>query len=312
MRIYIQIELKNIKILRWTMKFKQFLINEQNLKELTKHYTGALPIACYETTILEHASGYIPLHWHDEIQLIYVLKGEAVFQVNEEKIKLRSGDGLFINSGCLHMAEDLKKTGCVYICLNVLPHLFLPQELYTTYVLPYVQSTNLSYVLIDGSKEWSRAIQQALFVIRKLVQAKEPLFEIEITANLIKVWKQLLVHAFQKQYVYTEEVKNQRIKAMLTWVHMNYSEKITLDDIAASGQISRSECCRYFKRMLDVTPLQYVMKYRIQKSILLLKQEEKSITDVAFEVGFNSTSYFIDQFKKTMGMTPLAYRKGKL
>jgi AraC-like DNA-binding protein len=54
-----------------------------------------------------------------------------------------------------------------------------------------------------------------------------------------------------------------------------------------------------------------VTDYRIQKSLVLLQQPESNVTDVAFQVGFNSTSYFIDQFKKAMNMTPLAYKKYK-
>jgi AraC-like DNA-binding protein len=98
---------------------------------------------------------------------------------------------------------------------------------------------------------------------------------------------------------------------MLNWIHTHYAEKILLNDIASAGQLSRSECCRYFKRILKKTPLNYVTDYRIQKSLVLLQQPESNVTDVAFQVGFNSTSYFIDQFKKAMNMTPLAYKKYK-
>lgn len=101
------------------------------------------------------------------------------------------------------------------------------------------------------------------------------------------------------------------MKQMLNWIHTRYAEKILLDDIARAGQLSRSECCRYFKRILKKTPLNYVTDYRIQKSLIALQQSESSVTDVAYQVGFNSTSYFIDQFRKSMHMTPLAYKKYK-
>ena len=85
-----------------------------------------------------------------------------------------------------------------------------------------------------------------------------------------------------------------------------------LDDIARAGQLSRSECCRYFKRILKKTPLSYVTDYRIQKSLILLQQAESNVTEVAYQVGFNSTSYFIDKFRKSMNMTPLTYKKYKM
>jgi len=125
------------------------------------------------------------------------------------------------------------------------------------------------------------------------------------------IWKNLIINGFQLEYNQTEMVKSQRMKQMLSWVHLHYAEKIALDDIARAGQLSRSECCRYFKRYLKCTPLNYVIDYRIQKSLHLLQQGDSNITEVAYKVGFNSTSYFIDKFRKAMNMTPLAYKKSQ-
>lgn len=292
------------------MQIKNFMI-DQNLKELTEHRTVVLPVACYETTISQNINGYIPLHWHDEVQFVLVIKGEAIFQINEDKLVVPQGNGVFINSGCLHMAEEKKESGCVYICLNVSPHFVLSQELYTTYVTPYIQATNLPYLFIDANKPWGKNILDAIMKINQWIQQKSPYFEIDITMHLTLIWKNLIINGFQLEYDQMEMVKSHRMKQMLSWIYLHYAEKITLDDIARAGQLSRSECCRYFKRMLKITPLNYVMDYRIQKSLALLQQAESNVTEVAYKVGFNSTSYFIERFRKEMNMTPLAYRKSK-
>ena len=117
------------------MQIKNFMV-DHSLKELTEHRTVVLPIACYETTINQNINGYIPLHWHDEFQFVHIVKGEAIFQINEENIFVQEGEGLFINSGCLHMAKDRNDSECAYICLNVSPSFVLSQELYTTFVKP--------------------------------------------------------------------------------------------------------------------------------------------------------------------------------
>jgi AraC-like DNA-binding protein/mannose-6-phosphate isomerase-like protein (cupin superfamily) len=285
---------------------------DQNLKELTEHRTVILPVACYETTINKNIHGYIPLHWHDELQFVLIVKGEAAFQINEDKLILRQGDGLFINSGCLHMAEEQKESGCVYICLNVSPHFVLSQELYTAYVKPYISATNLPYVRIDANEPWGKNILEAVLKINQWIEQKSPYFEIDITMQLAFIWRNLIMNGFQLEYDQMEWVKSHRMKQMLNWIDLHYSEKITLDDIAKAGQLSRSECCRYFKRTLKITPLNYVMDYRIQKSLLLLQQAESNVTEVAYKVGFNSTSYFIERFRKVMNMTPLTYKKSKL
>ncbi|MFJ8265570.1 helix-turn-helix domain-containing protein [Peribacillus asahii] len=282
---------------------------DQSLKELTKHRTVALPIACYETTIAKNIHGYIPLHWHEEIQFVLIAKGEATFQINEEKLVVREGNGLFINSGYLHMAKENNQSDCVYICLNVSPHFVLPRELYTTYVYPYIQATNLPYLYVDANERWGKNILEAIVNINQWIQQKSPYYEIDITVQLTLIWQNLIINGFQLEYNQTEMLKNDRMKQMLNWIHLHYAEKIMLDDIARAGQLSRSECCRYFKRVLKTTPLNYVMDYRIQKSLSLLQQAEFNVTEVAYQVGFNSTSYFIDKFRKSMNMTPLAYKK---
>lgn len=292
------------------MQIKNFQI-DQSLKELTEHRTVVLPIACYLTTINQNIHGYIPLHWHDEIQFVLVVKGEAIFQINEERVAVQEGDGLFINSGCLHMAEELNQSDCVYICLNVSPHFVLSQELYTTYVLPYVQATNLSYQCVHANEPWGKNILDALANIHQWIQQDSPYFEIDISAQLALMWKNLIMNGFQLEYDQTKIVKSARMKQMLAWIHLHYAEKITLDDIARAGQLSRSECCRYFKRILHTTPLSYVTDYRIQKSLVLLQEAESTVTEVAYQVGFHSTSYFIEKFRKSMNMTPLAYKKAR-
>ncbi|OIK10454.1 AraC family transcriptional regulator [Bacillus sp. MUM 116] len=293
------------------MQMKNFMIDE-SLKELTKHHTVVMPIACYQTTINQNIHGYIPLHWHDEIQFVLIVKGEAIFQVNEEWIVVREGDGLFINSGRLHMAQEKDRSGCVYICLNLSPHFVLSQELYTTYVKPYIQATNLPYLYVDANEIWGKNILEAILEIYQCIEQKSQYYEIDITMQLTFIWKNLIDNGFKLEYVETEIVKSQRMKQMLSWIHQYYGEKMMLEDIARAGQLSRSECCRYFKRFLKCTPLDYVIEYRIQKSLYLLQQGDSTITEVAYQVGFNSTSYFINKFRYSMNMTPLAYKKYKL
>ncbi|WP_334072660.1 AraC family transcriptional regulator [Paenibacillus sp. A14] len=290
------------------MQIKDFAV-DPNFKELTEHRTTVLPIACYHTTISHNINGYIPLHWHEEFQFVLIMKGQAVFQIQEEKVTMDEGDGLFINSGCLHLAKDDNHSGCVYICLNVSPSFILSQELFRAYVYPYIGATNLPYIRLTTKEDWAKNIVDAMLEIDRLIRQSSAFYEIDITIQLAHIWRNLVASGFQLEYKEAEMLKNHRMKKMLNWIHLHFAERIVLEDIAREGQLSRSECCRYFKRFLKKTPLNYVMEYRIQKSLTLLQQPEYNVTDAAYQVGFNSTSYFIHQFRKSMNMTPLAYKK---
>ncbi|WP_237566348.1 AraC family transcriptional regulator [Paenibacillus sp. EZ-K15] len=290
------------------MQHKEIMIDTNNLRELTDHRTVVLPVACYETIIKQNIHGHIPLHWHNELQFVYVVEGAAVFHVNEDRQVVKQGEGIFINSGSLHMAEDQHHSGCVYLCLNVAPLFVLPQELFTTYVYPYVNATNLPFLFLAPSEPWAHNILSSIVTINTCIQQQPPCYEIHIVEHLASIWRNFTLNGIQLEYNQTEIIKNQRMKEMLNWIHMHYAEKIKLEDIAKAGNLSRSETCRYFKQILNTSPMQYVIEYRIKQSLVLLHDPESNVTDVGYRVGFNSTSYFIDKFRDSMNMTPLTYK----
>lgn len=279
------------------------------LEELTQHKTVQLPVACYETTIRQNVHGHIPLHWHNEIQFVLVTKGKALFQINEEEVIVQKGEGIFINSGCLHRADDQAASNCVYICLNASPLTLLTRDLHAKYVHPYIQATNLAYVKIGTDGDWEKNILRAVMEIHQLIEQKSPYFEISVIHHLNFIWQNLIMNGIQLEHKETEIVKNQRMKQMLIYIHVHFNEKITLSDIAKAGQLSRSETCRYFQRIVKQSPLSYVTDYRIKRSLHLLQDPNATVTDVGYQVGFNSTSYFIAKFREYVGMTPLAYKK---
>lgn len=85
---------------------------------------------------------------------------------------------------------------------------------------------------------------------------------------------------------------------MLSFIHQNYSDNITLQEIAAIAHLSISECTRSFKRTIHMTPYDYLIKYRIKKSSELLISTDSTITEIAHRVGFNHVNHFIQSFKK--------------
>ena len=98
---------------------------------------------------------------------------------------------------------------------------------------------------------------------------------------------------------------------MIGFIHRHYAEKITLDDIAAAGMMCRSKCCQLFKETLHRTVFEYLLHYRIRKSLSLLTDTDNNITEIAETCGFNGSSYYTEVFNKIMEITPRDYRKKK-
>ena len=92
---------------------------------------------------------------------------------------------------------------------------------------------------------------------------------------------------------------------------MRYFMSISLADIAASANISQSECCRCFQRCLKQSPFDYLIEYRIRQAAGMLLDTDKPISEICMETGFNSTSYFSNKFKSILGQSPRDYRKTK-
>jgi AraC-like DNA-binding protein len=105
---------------------------------------------------------------------------------------------------------------------------------------------------------------------------------------------------YPKVYLY------RRIVQAKIFIDQNYAEQIDLDNISDEAYFSKFHFIRLFKKVYGKTPHQYLTYVRIEKAKLLL-QEPKPVSDVCFEIGFNSISSFTGLFKKVVGQTPSDY-----
>ena len=122
---------------------------------------------------------------------------------------------------------------------------------------------------------------------------------------LISIMNQLINNIPETHYSHI----NLNVQQCLVYIHKHYEDDITLKDIADYGNMSVGHLGRLFKSILDTTPYEYLIDYRIQKSLDLLSKKENTISDIAIKVGFNSVSYYIQCFKKRLSITPKQYQK---
>ena len=99
------------------------------------------------------------------------------------------------------------------------------------------------------------------------------------------------------------------LRQIISYIQQNYSAKVTLNDIAIAGNVCRSNCCKIFQKFLNQSPIGYLTEYRLEKSLFLLKTTNYTITEIALQCGFNSSSYFTETFRKELNCTPSDYRK---
>ena len=108
-----------------------------------------------------------------------------------------------------------------------------------------------------------------------------------------------------------EERDLERIKEAMTYMQQNFSGKVRLEDVADSLAISKSELCRCFRRILKVSPMEYLIQFRLEEAGRQLLSTDKSVTQIALETGFDSPSHLGRFFLKEFGCTPRQYRTRK-
>lgn len=294
------------------MQIKNIPINTDR-KELTVHGSYAFPFSIYKTIPSKNVLGFIDWHWHDEVQFCIVKKKSIQVSINQEKITLNAGDGIFINKACLHKITSFDKDSLYFaFMINVeIIYGFRGSLLESDYVSPICNNKYLPYCTLLSNIDWQNDILNILNNIDTLYSEKNPGYEFNLIINLLQIWKLLFFNLHlvntksSDSYIHTAN----RLKQIYNFIHENYQRKITLDDIALNLHISKNECCRFFKKYTGSTLFEYLTTFRIIKSIELLQDSNLTITEIALSVGFTSSSYYIDKFYKYTGFTPLKYRK---
>lgn len=288
---------------------------DKYLKETVKHGTSALPIAVYTDNFKLFDDGYIRLHWHYEFQFSYVLSEKIVFFIDGKEILLEPGEGIIINSNILHEIKPYKEN-CRMFTINFDPLIIggtSESLVYKKYVQPLLELPDLKYVLLNKDIDWQKKILDNMNEIVNLYNTKSYLYELEMINYINLIWTNLLkemkdkIDTSKKTNSYDEE----RIQKCPQYIHAHYYENILLDNIASEASISKSECCRCFQRILKSTPFDYLMKYRISKSLDALINSNESISTIGLNSGFSSMSYYGKIFKKYMNCTPSEYRKSR-
>lgn len=103
-------------------------------------------------------------------------------------------------------------------------------------------------------------------------------------------------------------LKNQ-VDVAVNFLYENISNKITVDEMAESVNMSVSHFSRTFKNCMKKTPVEYLSEIRIEKSKRLLKYSSLNLSEIAFECGFGSLSYFSRCFQESIGQTPSEYKR---
>lgn len=284
------------------------------------HGDWEFPVAIHEYNFTDINIHSIRWHWHDEIELLFVDYGEVEVLADNISIIAKKGQVVFIKQNVLHSIQVTEN--CNKPKFRSL--IFHPSFLFgygktlmdANYAVPLVENSQLKCKLFDRLQGKDFLILDCITELLDLLTKKKWGYELLSKALLCKIWYLLLISSSstQPKYTKTKRIVNdeERIKNALLYIENHYSENITLDDIANFIHISKSECCRCFKRVLHMSPFEYLMKFRIFSATRIIQRHDEQISSIgslATAVGFSNISYFNKVFKKYLEITPSEYRE---
>lgn len=243
------------------------------------------------------------IHWHSDIQLTYVLEGKISIKTMNQKIILKKGQMIFINKNVLHQINEAIDSHYRSLIFPDTLISFTNQttmQKQVTYLLE--QSQLETYIFLEATAE-IKDLDQIIF----LNQSKE-FKEYYLALKLANLIYQVMANIDATKPSLSKE-NHLGLQECLCFIHLHYHEDISLEDIASYGNMSAGHCGRLFQQILETTPYEYLINYRIKKSLELLANKQTTISTVAIEVGFNGVSHYIQSFKKRMKITPKQYQK---
>ena len=288
------------------------IVTDQYQKELKPHGNAGFPLLVSYERLSKYESGSFLWHWHPEIELTLIDRGEMLYKVDRSEFHLHAGNAIFSNVNALHAGFMCEQQDCQYISVTFDPKLiygFHGSTVERSYVEPITQSTALSAVAFDGTQPWHSLAITAIQEIIRLDAEKPPLYELSIISALQTLWMQLYLNVPPKTAVSPrDKVEDNRIRRILAYIEEHYTQHLTLEEIAGEIHLCPSECSRLFKRRMNHSLFAFLQEYRVERSLELLADEQLSITEVSARAGFTDSNYYAKVFIKHKGCTPRAYR----
>ncbi|MBQ8356583.1 MAG: helix-turn-helix transcriptional regulator [Clostridia bacterium] len=273
-------------------------------KEDRRHGAPDFPVEYYYIDS-SHPRYEMPLHWHRELEIVRVLSGRLHLYLDNAEHCLGAGEIAFVGSEVLHRAEPLDAFyECVVFDLTMLSK-HGPGKI-TEYVLSLL-SGEVKNTPVSGDDPILGMVEDLFSCLRE----ERECFELQAYSDIAGI----VCWLFREGRVELPEKsgragqKRQVMTLLLDWIEENYTEKITLEQMAAVAGTNGKYLCRFFKAYTGNSPIDYINRLRVERACLYMAQGNRNITEAALDSGFNDISYFCKIFKRYKGVTPREYRR---
>ena len=284
------------------------IVKRDDGSEIVNYDDPQFPTYVYEGWVKPNVTWERVPHFHEDIEMCTVTSGKMAYSVNGKTIMLHEGDTIFINSNQIHYSMCIDEEGARYVIFIAHPgilHSSVAVEMQA--IRPVTENKDLPYLRFRDIDEQTEEMYR---LMNTLPAARHCAFD--ITKQFFQIWDLIIKRSETIGALAPEEIPDARMqtfKVMMHFISSNYQRPITLDEIAASANISKSLCNLLFKQYVGESPINYVMHLRSRKVAEYLRSSSLNMTEITSLAGFSGVSYMSETFKKFFGSTPRDYRK---
>lgn len=265
------------------------------------HFSGQVPFKVYL-----HRIGNVPKHWHQSLELLYVVEGSTQLILEQNIYDLSEDDLILINSNTIH---ELHADHCVMIALQVKLTAFDDNLKDIKQVRFDCNST--------VSKDKSHYESLRTLLIQMVLQNASPSnWHDVLNKSLIYRLLYELITCFKSPVQVTNYVETEkhldRLKSITTYLQEHYAEKITLDSMATHAFLSPAYLSRFFEQYMGIAFSDYLRSLRLNHAVHTLLSTDLSIDTLAESSGFPNTRSFVTAFRNKYHCLPSHYRNEQL
>lgn len=252
-------------------------------------------------------------HWHEYLEFATVHGGTMELCTQRRTLLIGDGEGYFVNSNVLHLCRVADGSDRAQLRVHQFDGRLVggADRVFRNYVQPVQNCGALDSMKLSRENPGHVRILEALEAAFQAAEAEPEGFELSVSNLLMQAWQELYAYAspMLKGAGQVSSVDVSRIKSMLAFIHTHFAETITVSRIAESANICVRESHRCFRQVLGTTPVLYLMRHRVNAAARLLIETDRSITDIASDCGFSTSSYFCKVFHDVMGQSPREFRR---
>lgn len=280
------------------------------LKENKPHGTKDDPFSTYHIKN-EGRSFQIPVHWHDELEIIYVKSGFLTVSISGENYIGTPEDAFVVSPGNLHFMGSQAGEEDYFTFLFPLEYIsFCTDDMLDDKLLTPLKNGHLMIRprIKDAAKELCEQLAEIY-----MAKNDEKKLEIAVQIKTKIILLQFILRMWENGFIIENDKsgRNTVEKEMISYIQQSFTGEISLKEFGEQFHLSEKYVSQYFKEHFHITLSKYVTYLRLEHAKQLLQNSDIPVTEVAMLSGYQNVSYFIRSFKKTYGVSPLKYRKNE-